>query len=93
MLKIRGGKLVKVVKAGYGQSMHSDTAVLGYNPRTDTFEGRVWNGRFGPGDNTQPYSVTPAEAKAGLDQDIYQLKFFGPDDLAAMDPAVKALLK
>ena len=52
MLRISGGKLENVVKEGYGQSVHSDVKVLKYNAEKHVFEGRVWNGNFGPGDNT-----------------------------------------
>jgi len=52
MLRINGGTLENVVKEGYGQDMHLDVKVLKYNGEKHAFEGRVWNGNFGPGDNT-----------------------------------------
>jgi len=51
-LRIRGNNLQHVVKSGYGQSTHTDVKVLAYNVSTRCFEGRVWDGKFGPDDNT-----------------------------------------
>jgi hypothetical protein len=51
-LRVENGELRAVVKSGYGQDMYTDVESLYYNPLKDVFEGRIWDGNFGPGNNT-----------------------------------------
>jgi len=58
MLRIRDGKLLKVVKSGYGQDIFTDITVLKYNSEESVFRGRIWDGNFGPDDNTTQFEVS-----------------------------------
>lgn len=53
----RKGKLEKVVRAGYGEQMFTDCSELAYSASKDCFGGYVWDGNFGPDDNTCWFEV------------------------------------
>ena len=52
MLRMSAGKLESVVTAGYGESTYHDVKVLEFDPGANSFVGSVWDGNFGPDDNT-----------------------------------------
>jgi len=63
MLRIRDGKLLKVVKSGYGQDIFTDITVLKYNSEESVFRGRIWvRGVYPPGEVTEVAKVTTVEA-------------------------------
>lgn len=69
-LRISEGKLENVVESGYGQSMHYDVKTLSYNAEKDCFEGRVWDGSFGPDDNTTWLEVPFSDVVERFGQDV-----------------------